>query len=354
MNLVYTGAYVLALLVALFGISRVGTWIIERRNPPIGSFMDIGGADLHYVHVPGPKNAGLPPIVFVHGASGNLMDQMLPLRPKLEGRAELLFVDRPGHGWSDRVRGREHGQGAQAAAVSQLMERLGMSSAIIVGHSFGASVAVALALEHPAKTKGLLFLSAATHPWPGGATSWYYRLTTLPVIGWLFSETVAMPAGLGRLKGATACVFAPNSVPDDYLNRAAIPLVLRPRTFRANAFDVESLYRFAVLHAPRYGEIDVPTVIVTGDADTVVYEEIHSAGLARDIPGSEIVWVRNLGHKPDWIATDLVVAAIEKLAGIPRDLQEAARMVEQRISSEATVATECANEAAPSETTPSR
>ena len=80
-------------------------------------------------------------------------------------------------------------------------------------------------------------------------------------------------------------------------------------TFRANAIDVEGLYRYALANAPRYREIQAPTVVISGDADTVVYEEIHSAGLARDIPGAELVWVSNLGHKPDWIAPDLVVAA---------------------------------------------
>ena len=101
MNLVYAGAaFLLATLLVLAGITRVGTWLIERRNPPVGSFVDIDGAELHYVHVPAPTNPDLPPIVFIHGASGNLMDQMVPLRPVLEGRAEMLFVDRPGHGWS--------------------------------------------------------------------------------------------------------------------------------------------------------------------------------------------------------------------------------------------------------------
>ncbi len=74
------------------------------------------------------------------------------------------------------------------------------------------------------------------------------------------------------------------------------------------------------------------TVVVTGDSDGVVWEEIHSQGLARDIPGAELVRVRNLGHKPDWIATDLVVAAIEKVAGRDRDLAAAAREVETRIA----------------------
>ena len=78
-------------------------------------------------------------------------------------------------------------------------------------------------------------------------------------------------------------------------------------------------------NAPRYKEIAAPTVVISGDADTVVYEEIHSLGLARDIPGAELVWVKNLGHKPDWIAPDLVVAAIEKLGGQPRDLQALGR-----------------------------
>jgi pimeloyl-ACP methyl ester carboxylesterase len=178
----------------------------------------------------------------------------------------------------------------------------------------------------------LLFLSPATHPWPGGKTSWYYHLTVVPVVGWLFSETIAGPAGATRLTPATRCVFAPNGVPDAYLQRAQIALVLRPLAFRANARDVDGLYRFAAANALRYKDIAAPTVVITGDADTVVYEEIHSLGLARDIPGAELVWVKNLGHKPDWIAPDLVVAAIEKLGGTLHDVQAIARQVEARIA----------------------
>lgn len=83
----------------------------------------------------------------------------------------------------------------------------------------------------------------------------------------------------------------------DYLDRASIGLVLRPLAFRANAIDVEGLYRFAVATAKRYREIKAPTVIVSGDRDTVVAEEIHSKGMARAIAGSELVWIGNLGHK---------------------------------------------------------
>ena len=76
-------------------------------------------------------------------------------------------------------------------------------------------------------------------------------------------------------------------------------------------------------------------MIISGNRDKVVYATIHSIGLARDIAGAELVWVRNLGHKPDWIAPDLVVGAIEKVAGKVIDLPAMARTVEARIAGDA-------------------
>ncbi|MDG4888505.1 alpha/beta hydrolase [Mesorhizobium sp. WSM4887] len=321
-----------AFLIALAGITRAGVWLIERRNPPIGAFADIDGARIHYVHVPA-AGADLPPVVFIHGASANLKDQMLPLRPLLEGRAELLFLDRPGFGWSER--GDNETLAAQADTVAALMDRLGIARAIIIGHSFGGAVTTAFARQHPQKTLGLVFLAPVSHPWPGGATAWYYKLTAVPVVGWLFSETIAYAAGMLRIGNATACVFSPNNVPKGYIGKASIPLVLRPPAFRANARDVARLYDYVRVASPGYREIKAPTLVISGDRDKVVYATVHSVGLERDIPGAELVWVANLGHKPDWIAPDLVVGAIERAAGAPVDLQSMASVVESRIAGDA-------------------
>jgi pimeloyl-ACP methyl ester carboxylesterase len=335
MNIVSAAIYfLLALMLALAGVTRVGAWLIERRNPPVGAFAVANGTRLHFVHLAAPANPDLPPIVFIHGASANLNDQMAPLRPLLEGRTELLFFDRPGHGWSERGSGNETPFG-QAKTLAALMDELGIGPAIIVGHSFGAAEAAAFALAYPEKTRGLVLLAPATHPWPGGATSWYYSLTAVPVVGRLFAATLAYPAGTLRLSQATACVFSPNKAPHAYADAASIALVLRPEAFRANAIDVAGLYEHTRITAPRYPGIAVPTVIISGDMDTVVDEQIHSVGLARDIRGAELVWVHNLGHKPDWIAPELVAAAIENAAGGNNDLQAMARQVEQRIAADA-------------------
>ena len=329
--MIYLIAALILLLAGLAVWTRMKVPEIEARYPPTGEMIDVGGYKLHAVHVPRPDNADLPPLVFLHGASGNLLDQAVPFKPKLEGRAEMLFIDRPGHGWSERGGTQNDTPDGQAEAIASAMKAKGISKAIIIGHSFGGAITASFALAHPEMTAGLVFLSPATHPWPGGI-AWYYGLTSTPIIGQLFANSVALPAGMGRLESGSACVFAPNPAPANYVEATATALVLRPSAFRSNAIDVANLKRYATRVSPRYREITAPTVIITGDSDAVVLANIHSEGLAREIEGSELIWVHNLGHKPDHVTTDLAVTAIEKVAGLDVDLSAAAASAEASVA----------------------
>lgn len=321
----FTSLSVLAAAAA--GLTALRARAIEADAPRIGALTDVGGFAMNALHVPAGLKADLPPIVFIHGASGNLRDQAAAFRDSLEGRAELLFVDRPGHGYSERGGSENAYPDGQAAAIARLMEKRGIERAIIVGHSFGGAIAASFGVLHPEKTAGLLFLAPATHPWPGGV-DWYYDLASTPVFGPLFCHTIALHAGMARLDAATRGVFAPNPRPETYVGDTAPALVLRPAAFCANATDVANLQGYVGRFAERYREISAPTVIVTGDSDDIVLEEIHSRGLARDIEGSELIWIKGLGHKPDYAARDLAIAAIEKIAGRDRDLQAMARDLE--------------------------
>jgi pimeloyl-ACP methyl ester carboxylesterase len=211
------------------------------------------------------------------------------------------------------------------------MELKGIDRAIIVGHSLGGAIAASFAVFHPEKTAGLLFLAPATHPWPGGV-DWYYNLAAMPCVGWLFTRTLSLPAGMAMMDGATNAVFSPNQRRDRYVEEGAPALVLRPENFRNNAIDVAGLNSYVTRISPRYREIIAPTVVVTGDSDPIVLQEIHSQGLARDIAGSELVMIRDLGHKPDYVVTDIAIAAIEKLSGQDRDLHALARNAETRLT----------------------
>lgn len=334
MNLIYAALLiVISLLLMAAAVTRAGSWMIEKNNPPVGAFVTVNDTKLHYVHMQAGPNADLPPILFLHGASGNLQDAMSVYAEKLGGRADLIFVDRPGHGYSTRGPATNSKPDGQAATMAAMIEKLAINKAIVVGHSFGGVVAVSFALNHPDMTIGTLFLSPVSHPWPGGI-SWYYNFTAMPIIGSLFTQTIALPAGLSRIQSGTDCVFAPNQPTPDYGKKTAVSLVLRPRHFQANAIDVAGLFEYVSKISPRYGEIKTPAIIITGDKDTIVLPKVHSIGLNRDIENSQLIWVKNMGHKPDHIAPDLVIAALENLAGANNDLPAMRDAVEARIAND--------------------
>lgn len=329
--MLFIASICLAALVTGLGFSSYQAAAFEKNNPNIGERIDVGGYRMNSVYVPRPKTADLPTLVFIHGASANLRDQMVAFRSKLEGRADMLFLDRPGLGFSDRGGPQNAYPDGQADAIAALMKKRGIKKAIIISHSFGGAIAATFALNHRDMVAGLLFLSPATHPWPGGI-EWYYTATKTPVLGWLFATLIAPPAGLASIDKATKSVFAPNLRPDGYIEETAAYLAIRPNAFRYNAIDIGNLLEYVKRVSPRYKEIKAPTVIITGDADRVVLPEIHSLQLHEDIAGSTLLRIHNLGHKPDYIVTDLAIAAIETLAGKKRDLNKLAAQAEERIA----------------------
>lgn len=333
MDILLFGVVGLAILfVALFIFTQFKSAQIDKKYPPIGEFYDIDGVKIHAKFIKADNPNGSPPVVFIHGASGNLRDQMAPFEDLAKIEADLLFIDRPGHGWSERGPDENKYPDQQAAVIAKLMDKLAIDKAIMVGHSFGGAVVASFAVHHPSKVHSLLFLSPVAYPWPGGVR-WYYTLTSLPVLGWMFANTLALIAGLQRIESGSKCVFWPNKMPDTYVRDTAPELVLRPKTFQANAKDIASLFNYLCKTWPKYKQITAPTIIISGNRDTVVFPYIHSDGLHQHIKSSELYDLENLGHKPDHIATELTIAAIKKLSGDQSiELKKMAEELDQKLS----------------------
>jgi pimeloyl-ACP methyl ester carboxylesterase len=302
-----------ALLLALGAVTTaIGAPRIAAANPPRGRFVRAGRGRLHVVEL-GAANPDAPAIILIHGASGNLED-MRPLGELLARRWHVLLIDRPGHGWSERAGGVEVASpDRQAELIAAALDSLQVGNAVVVGHSLGGAVASAFALSQPKRTRGLVLLSAVTHPWSGGV-AWYYTVTKTRWIGALFARTLALPLGQLLLPGGIRAVFAPDKVPADYVRQSGVAMFLRPAEFIDNAADVAALYPYVSRQCHRYGDLEMPVAILSGDADSVVSVDIHACAMARAVKGSRLVIIPDGGHMPHHAATQVAADLIETVA----------------------------------------
>jgi pimeloyl-ACP methyl ester carboxylesterase len=304
---------VLGLLVVMtaLGIAR-----IEAAHPPAGQFMEVEGVRLHVAEIGLARDSlgAEPAVVLIHGASGNMEDMRLALGEKLAKAHRVILIDRPGHGWSSRPPGDVYASPArQAELVAAALKQLGVRRAILVGHSWGGAFVTAYALAFPDRTAGLVLLSAVTHPWPADP-GWYNNLASLRGIGPLFLRTLVYPLGSFLIDGISRSVFEPQAVPENYVRRAAIRLVLRPRTFFANARDLALLKNFIAAQVPSYSSLRSPTIIISGDCDPMVSPQINACALAATLPRAKLVLLKGVGHMSHHAAPEAVAAAIDELA----------------------------------------
>jgi pimeloyl-ACP methyl ester carboxylesterase len=293
-------------------VTLIGAWLIGWAHPPRGRFVKVRRLRQHVVEL-GEAQAGAPPIVLIHGAGCNLEDMRLALGERLAARHRVILIDRPGMGWSKRMGRAGSSPADQAAILREILERLGVERAIIVGHSWGGALAASFALDHPDRTGALALLAPPLYPFARG-TTWLYALFATPILGWIYARTLALPLGLPFIGLGMASAFLPQLPPPHYLKRSAGLLLLRPSTFLANARDVADLASNLAPQVARYADLAMPVVVVSGKMDFVVAPQPHSVAFASALPRARLVMLPGIGHMLHHVAADRVVAEIEGLA----------------------------------------
>jgi pimeloyl-ACP methyl ester carboxylesterase len=311
-----------AVLAVLALITQAGVFAVQRIYPQQGSTIEVAGAHLNIVDL-GPRDAAGPPIVLLHGASSNLQT-MRPVGDLLAKHHRVILIDRPGHGWSARDDLKNSTPATQARIIDAALQKLGVGPAIFVVHSLAGTFGPLMALDYPQRTAGLVMLAPVLYPWPGGVGR-YNRLVTTPVIGPLLAYTITLPLGLVLARPVARKVFAPQRMPEDFVSRARTPLLLRPREFLANARELIGLKAAVAEQAPRYGAINVPVVVITGDSDTTVSPSIHSRAFAAAVPQAKLIMLPGVGHMVQYAAPELVAGEIEAMIAGLSTASKAAR-----------------------------
>ena len=303
---------VVAALVVLALVTQAGVWLAQQAHPAQGRMVEVAGGTLHIVDI-GPRDASGPPIVMLHGASSNLEVMRQPVGERLAKHHRVILIDRPGHGWSTRVRLEDSTPEIQARMIEEALAKLGVNSAVFVVHSWAGALGARIALDYPQSVTGLVMLAPVAYPWPGGVGR-YNKIVATPVIGPLLAYTVTLPLGLLLAEPGARGVFLPQAMPRGFVKNTATPLLLRPREFLANARDLVTLKAAVAEQAPRYAGIKAPITIISGDeSDKTVSTKIHSRPLAEIVPKAKLIVLPGVGHMIQNAAPDLVISEIEAM-----------------------------------------
>ncbi len=215
------------------------------------------------------------PVVLLHGW-GASSESLQDVAKALADRFRVFAIDLPGFGWTSPPPG-VWGTREYAAHVETFMERAGIASASLLGHSFGGRIALALAALHPQRVRSLVLVaSAGIRPKRGvdyylkiGAAKLAKRVLLLPIWGRL-GERVA--SAVYRRVGSS-----------DY--QSAGPM--RATLVKVVNEDLRDLLP----------SVRVPTLIVWGDRDREVPRSSMEL-MAKGIQGSRLEIMEGAGHFP--------------------------------------------------------
>ena len=281
----------------------------ERKHPPEGQFLTVDGVRLHYVDSGGDKS----PVVLLHGNGTMIADMAISgLLERVSRQHRTIAFDRPGFGYSSRPRDKDWTPSDQASLLCKAFARLGIEKPLVVAHSWGTLVALALALDEDA-VSGLVLISGYFYPTARMDVA-LLSPPFVPLLGDIMRYTVSPLLGRALAPLMMSKSFAPSTVTEDFRSRFPLDLALRPSQLRASAEETASMTSAAAAFQSHYRSLQLPAFIIAGAGDRIVNVDQQSRRLARDLPGSALWVLPGLGHMLHHSVPDQVMEAIEMLS----------------------------------------
>ena len=290
---------------------------VEARRAAVEGYITVDGIRLHYLE----RGSGAP-VVLLHG-NGSMIGDFVSsgITERVAASHRVIVFDRPGFGHSERPRGRTWGPSEQAKLLLRAFALLRIERPIVVGHSWGTLVALALALEAPKTVAGLVLLSGYYYAVPHVNARSPSRS---PIMDEILIHAVMPFVGHAMALSALRSIFAPCIVPEKFKSHYSVRLALRPSQMKAVAEEAEMHSDSAEALSRHYKELDVPVHLIAGSDDRIVATDKHSARLHRELGTSTFCNVPGKGQMVHHAAPHEVITAIAGV-GRQRRIERASR-----------------------------
>jgi pimeloyl-ACP methyl ester carboxylesterase len=279
----------------------------ELDNPPQGKFVDVDGVRLHYVE----RGQG-PALVLLHG--NGLMSNDFDLSGLLDTAARpyrIIAFDRPGFGHSNRPDNLKWTPEEQAKLFYKALHQMGVERPIVLGHSWGTLVTLAMALEYPKYVRAISLMSGYYYPSTRRDVP-LLSTAAIPGIGQVLRHTIAPLIGRLLWSRLVTRTFAPAPVPARF---SALPkwMALRPSQLGASSAEMAMMIPSAQRLSQRYRELTLPIAIIAGSGDQIIDVDRNALRLHAEVQHSELVLDQLAGHMPHYADPAQVMAAVERL-----------------------------------------
>ena len=301
----YTGIAILAIIVVVI----VGVVALAESDKKLetllpiytskeSKFLPVLGMQVHYT-IEGPESDTVP-LVLIHGTSASLhtWDSLTVL---LKDKKKIIRFDLPAFGLTGPNKENTYNADVYNIFVDSVLEKLKVASCIVAGNSLGGSIAWHYALYNKTRVQQLILLDASGYPKKNEKGSLGFKIASMPVINNLL------------VKKSLEGVFVDKTkINDESINRYH-DLLLREGNRKAAL----SIFKAGFKPDPApIKTISIPTLIIWGDQDQLI--NVSNAYLFnKDIKGSKLVVLKNVGHAPMEETPTKVATAIRAFLNIP-------------------------------------
>jgi pimeloyl-ACP methyl ester carboxylesterase len=294
--------YVVAALVLAIVVLNWTYGRLPGEPKPRGSFVKVDGVRIHYIE----RSGSGTPVILLHGLPGTAEDWN-EVTPLLAGH-RTIAIDRPGFGYS--------GNGymkfeRQLEVLRALMQQLHVQHPIIVGHSYGGTMALGFAERYPGQARGLVLVDAAaagTHVASfEHLQAHFVNFLQLPVVRPIANATFSQLLRTVTSNLVDGEAFDPQSIDPAHKHRV---LAINMTSGNLKAYAGEELEANDVFSRidPRLGSIDVPAVVIQGENDQLV-KPAHGRRLAAELPDARLEMIHG-GHMAPYTHPYAVAAAV--------------------------------------------
>lgn len=247
-------------------------------------------------------------IVLIHGALATHQDWLSGPFARIAELGRTLAIDRPGHGSSPRQR-LDLSIREQAGQLQQGLATFGVQQAVVVAHSFGARLALALAERQPDMVVHLVLVAPAAFREFRLLEHSLIAPRAAPLFGPPLSASV--PALFDRtwIEAIHRLMFAPGEPAPEWRARYPWEAILDRSRMTAEGEDFAELHPLSGLPDIDLSAVQVPVTIIAGMADLIVDPLSQSERLAK-MMGARFLPVAGHGHMVHHSSPEIVIKAV--------------------------------------------